>query len=243
MTTKAKTFLSSVAATAIFILVMFLLNQIDITSPYDSPPEPPGHYELDVQQAWDDYQAVSASPRCDRPGRTPLGADCQVPAYNREAQFGTPWFDLDGNGCNTRDDVLQAELTDVELRNNGCHVQSGTLHDPYTASTIDFTRGAGTSMDVQIDHIFPLSLAWDLGAHAWPQETRVRFANDPLNLLAVDGSANQQKSDRTMSEWMPPNTGYHCSYVARMLAIAREYNLPLETSDYEMVPGVLETCG
>jgi hypothetical protein len=30
-------------------------------------------------------------------------------------------------------------------------------------------------------------LAWDLGARNWTDDMRLRFANDPANLLAVDG--------------------------------------------------------
>ena len=73
-------------------------------------------------------------------------------------------------------------------------VWSGTLHDPYTGSTIKFQRGQGTSEAVQIDHVVPLNYLYAHGAWAWDQRTRLLAANDPLNLLAVDGKANQAKS-------------------------------------------------
>ena len=72
---------------------------------------------------------------------------------------------------------------------------TGTLHDPYTNTTIAFQRGAKVGESVQIDHIVPLAYAWDMGAFGWPDPERLRFANDPANLLAVQGQANQDKGD------------------------------------------------
>ena len=74
-------------------------------------------------------------------------------------------------------------------------VATGTLHDPYTNTTIAFQRGAKVGESVQIDHIVPLAYAWDMGAFGWPDPERLRFANDPANLLAVEGQANQDKGD------------------------------------------------
>ena len=74
-------------------------------------------------------------------------------------------------------------------------VATGTLHDPYTNATVTFTRGNQVGASVQIDHIVPLALAWDLGARNWPDDVRLRFANDPANLIAVEGKANQDKGD------------------------------------------------
>jgi hypothetical protein len=69
---------------------------------------------------------------------------------------------------------------------------------------VPFVRGAQVGAAVQIDHIVPLALAWDLGARNWTVDMRVRFANDPANLLAVEGQANQDKGDQEPATWMPP---------------------------------------
>ena len=94
------------------------------------------------------------------------------------------------NGCDTRNDILDRDLIDktyVSIKRCPDAVATGTLHDPYTNATVAFVRGDQVGASVQIDHIVPLALAWDLGARTWTDEMRLRFANDPANLLAVDG--------------------------------------------------------
>lgn len=123
--------------------------------------------------------------------------------YLRSA-FGDAWDDDDNdapmghNGCDTRDDILNRDLVDktyVSVKRCPDAVATGTLHDLYTNKTIAFQRGPKVGESVQIDHIVPLAYAWDMGAYAWPGPERLRFANDPANLLAVDGQANQDKGD------------------------------------------------
>src|SRR5699024_729480 len=60
--------------------------------------------------------------------------------YDREGQFGPAWKDIDGNGCDTRNDILARDLTDITLDKDDCTVLTGTLVDPYTGETIDFQR-------------------------------------------------------------------------------------------------------
>ena len=81
---------------------------------------------------------------------------------------------------------------------------------------------------MQIDHIVPLALAWDLGARDWPDDMRVRFANDPANLLAVQGRANQDKGDAEPADWMPPNHAFWCQYAVQFVAVLRGYALPVD---------------
>src|SRR5690606_7381401 len=106
--------------------------------------------------------------------------------------FGNGWKDPDRNGCDARNDILQRDL--VEARLDGpCTVRSGVLLDPYTGARIDFVRGERTSQAVQIDHVVALSDAWQKGAQGLTAEQRIALANDPLNLLAVDGAVNSRK--------------------------------------------------
>ncbi|GMA87462.1 hypothetical protein GCM10025868_27120 [Angustibacter aerolatus] len=141
--------------------------------------------------------------------------------YSRAA-FGPAWADVDGNGCDTRDDVLRRDLDGERYRpgTQGCVVVSGTLHDPYTGSTIRFVRGEQTSQAVQIDHVVALSDAWQTGAQQWTPSLRQRFANDPRNLLAVDGPTNQAKGDGDAATWLPPRRAARCAYVARQVSVA-----------------------
>jgi hypothetical protein len=106
--------------------------------------------------------------------------------YSR-SQFGQAWADVDRNGCDTRNDMLKRDLTNIEfkVKTRECVVLSGVLLDRYSGETINFVRGNVTSMEVQIDHVVALSNAWQTGAFKLTLMQRTAFANDPLNLFAV----------------------------------------------------------
>ena len=159
--------------------------------------------------------------------------------YSRD-QFGPAWDDVDGNKCNTRDDILRRDLTNVrfKVRTHACTVISGTLDDPYTGKTIEFKRGKKTSSAVQIDHVVALSNAWQTGAQDLTAEQRRQLANDPENLLAADGPANQQKSDADASEWLPSNT----AYVARQVHVKAKYKLWVTADEKKVMERVLNSC-
>ena len=162
--------------------------------------------------------------------------------YDRDL-FGFRTTDDDGDGCDVRDEVLARDLDDVVHRNRySCVVQSGTLHDPYTGSDVDFVRGPGTSGAVQIDHVVALSDAWRSGAEGWDTATRVRFANDPANLLAVDGSANQEKGDAAADAWLPSNKSYVCQYVARQIGVKAAYGLSVTAAERDAMLKALAEC-
>ncbi len=172
-----------------------------------------------------DVKAVSAGlePAAAALLALPVKGRAAKTGYSRDA-FGPAWADVDQNGCDTRDDVLRRDLT-ATAGSSGCEVATGTLTDPYSGTTIRFTRGVDTSSDVQIDHVVALSNAWQIGAFAWPTTEREQFANDPLNLLAVQGRLNSQKGDGDAATWLPPATGIRCAYVARQVAVKTKYRL------------------
>ncbi len=163
--------------------------------------------------------------------------------YSRE-QFGPAWSDVDHNGCDTRNDVLRRDLTALALKpgTRGCVVLSGVLADPYTAAAINFRRGSATSTAVQIDHVVALSDAWQKGAQKLSPARRLSFANDPLNLLAVDGPANQSKSDGDAATWLPPNKSYRCNYVARQISVKSSYGLWVTQAEHDAMARVLSDC-
>jgi Protein of unknown function (DUF1524) len=168
----------------------------------------------------------------------------------RRASFGENWTDdndapLGRNGCDTRNDILDRDLvgkTYVPIKRCPHAVAAGTLHDPYTNGMIWFTRGEQAGASVQIDHIVPLALAWDLGARGWTEKLRVRFANDPANLLAVDGPANQDKGDKEPSLWMPPNHAFWCQYSVQFAEILRGYALPIDHASADVLRAAASTC-
>ncbi|MCV7379514.1 hypothetical protein BST11_17745 [Mycobacterium alsense] len=169
--------------------------------------------------------------------------------YRRPA-FGDAWDDdndapLGHNGCDTRDDILDRDLVDktyVWTKRCPDAVATGTLHDPYTNATIAFQRGAKVGEAVQIDHIVPLAYAWDMGAYDWPFPERRRFANDPANLLAVEGRANQDKGDSPPGRWMPPNAAFACQYAMQFIAVLRGYQLPVDAASAGALRQAAATC-
>ena len=163
--------------------------------------------------------------------------------YDR-ALFGNAWADVDRNGCDTRNDVLRRDLTAQVLRagTHGCVLLSGTLIDPYTATTIWFTRGPSTSASVQIDHVVALSDAWQKGGQQLSADSRRAFANDSLNLLAVDGPTNQGKGDGDAATWLPPSKAYRCPYAARQIAVKVKYGLWVTSAEGAALGRILATC-
>ncbi len=159
--------------------------------------------------------------------------------YARE-KFGRSWVDVDKNGCGTRDDILKRDLTGVRFTDGHCKVASGTLtDDPYTGTTVRYVRGRS---QVDIDHVVALSDAWQKGAQKWDGETRRRFANDPLNLLAVDAATNRRKSDGDAATWLPPNSAYRCTYVARQIAVKKKYGVWVTAGERDAMKRVLHAC-
>jgi len=163
--------------------------------------------------------------------------------YERDL-FGSPWSDVDRNGCDTRNDVLLRDLISRTFQSSRdrCIIIEGVLIDPYSGERIEFIRGRVTSLAVQIDHVVALSNAWQTGAFRWSEEKRKRFANDPLNLLAVKGSLNSQKGDGDAATWLPPKKSFRCAYVARQIAVKLSYGLWLTSPEKGAMERVLAKC-
>lgn len=144
--------------------------------------------------------------------------------------------------CNIREKILERDLDEIVYDTNGCTVLSGILNDPYTGKIIDFRRGSTTSSAVQIDHVVALSNAWATGAQELDFATRNALANDDLNLLAVDGTANRQKSDSDASDWLPENQDFICEYIARQVAVKIKYSLWVRIAELTAMEDALEKC-
>ena len=169
--------------------------------------------------------------------------DGQDPSgYDRDS-FGFRETDTDGNDCDAREDELARDLTDVRYKSAGyCTFESGTLDDPYTGLTIQFVRGRTTSAKVQIDHVVALENAWQSGARDWTTAERHQFGNDPYNLLAVDGPANQEKGSASAAYWLPTNSAYRCQYVARQIGVKDKYHLTVTSAEKDAMLAVLHSC-
>jgi len=161
--------------------------------------------------------------------------------YDRTGKFGTAWLDVDRNGCDTRNDILARDL-EPEVKQGPCKVMSGVLADPYTGKRIDFVRGNTTSLAVQIDHVVALMNAWETGAQQLTQAQRVSLANDPLNLLAVDGPTNSRKGAGDAATWLPPQKSFRCAYVARQVSVKATYGLWVTQAEHDAIARILSAC-
>ncbi len=163
--------------------------------------------------------------------------------YTR-AQFGPTWADVDRNGCDTRNDILQRDLTEISYRakTRNCVVESGNLVDRYSGEVINFKRGNISSMEVQIDHVVSLSNAWQTGAFKLDALQRRALANDPLNLFAVKGRLNSQKRDGDAATWLPPLKSFRCTYVSHQIAVKAKYSLWVTPPEKAAMRRILSTC-
>nr|WP_303323409.1 HNH endonuclease family protein [Actinomyces radicidentis] len=233
--------------------------------------------------AWDDRGSIVLSAPEALTALRDLPADSPAAVSwgeggSRTGWFGEAWEDVDGDGCDTRNEILGRDLDSVDYsradgvqslaqgRGEGVSscpdatVYAGTLHDPYTGSTIAFTRGKDTSAAVQIDHVVPLNYLYAHGAWAWDERTRLLVANDPLNLLSVDGEANQGKGacgpatcpvgstetdswDTASGEgWWPPDGTERCAYAERFVSVLAAYGLGVPQADHDALATTLRSC-
>ena len=148
------------------------------------------------------------------------------------------WLDEDGDCLNTRHEVLLAQsIGTVVYSSNGCRIHSGLWSGPYTGKIYQ------DPSDLDIDHVIPLAWAHAHGAAGWSPVKKAAFANDPLNLLAVDDGLNQSKGAKGLSEWLPPQLEYVCDYLMRWLIVMSAYP-ELSFSDLESmaVSEILVQC-
>lgn len=178
--------------------------------------------------------ASSVLEKLDIKGRAPKTG------YSRE-EFYKSWPSVDG--CNLRQRILKRELGDsVVLDTDKCTVISGEFDEPYTGSHLVFYEKSDLSKGLQIDHVVALSDAWQKGAQYLSKETRYEIATDPLNLLAVDSSVNQGKSDGDAATWLPPNKAFRCQYVARQVSVKYKYELWVTQAEHDAIARILNTC-
>lgn len=217
---------------ALLALVLIILNVSpeflkDNTSDITSQTDVLSDTTLDGEKALDVLAKLEVKGRAPKTG------------YSRD-EFGDGWADV--GGCDMRNIMLKRGMSEFKLSDDECTVLSGTLNDPYTATTINFVRGSTTSDKVQIDHVVALSDSWQKGAQNLSYEKRVQLANDPLELLAVDGPANQKKGDSDAASWLPPNKAFRCQYVARQIAVKRKYGLWVTEAEKSAMSRVLNGC-
>lgn len=153
-----------------------------------------------------------------------------VPGYQRD-QFGAGWgpAHIGPLACTTHDLMLALSLPGATVAPD-CTVSASPGQDPYSGSVMSL-HPPDRDQRIEVDHIYPLSAAWDMGAAEWDRDTRIRFANDPANLVVVSARENRRKSDSLPSDWLPGDRWSRCWYVRRLAAVARDYRLRLTPTD------------
>jgi hypothetical protein len=149
------------------------------------------------------------------------------------------WIDADGDGCNTRYEVLIAEAVTAPTVGSGCSLTGGRWYSYY-----DGAYWTATS-DVDIDHMVPLAEAWDSGARNWTAAQRESYANDlgdPRPLVAVTDNVNQSKSDQDPAEWMPPLSGVYCRYITEWVATKTRWGLTVDSAEKTSLTSYAAAC-
>lgn len=149
----------------------------------------------------------------------------------------TQWIDADGDGCDTRREVLIAESVSAPVVGTGCAV-SGEWNSWYDGVTWT------TSTDVDIDHMVPLSEAWRSGASTWTSQQRRAYANDlelDASLAAVTDNVNQSKGDSDPAQWMPPAAGMECRYITDWVLVKYRWNLTMDSAERAAIDSVMDS--
>lgn len=208
----------------------------------------PASYETIFTQAEDNNTDYMAEAVTEADASAPLAVEIlgelevkgRAPktGYKRDEFYGG-WPTVEG--CNLRQKILKREFGDSAVL-DGCNVIAGEFDEPYTGEHKVFATREEISKGVQIDHVVALSDAWQKGAQYMEKEVRYNIATDPLNLLAVDAAANEQKSDGDAATWLPSNKKFRCQYVARQVSVKYKYGLWVTEAEKEAISNVLTNC-
>jgi Protein of unknown function (DUF1524) len=149
------------------------------------------------------------------------------------------WIDADGDGCNTRYEVLIAEAVVAPTISGICKLTGGSWVSPYDGLRIDDAK------DVQIDHLVALAEAWYSGAFRWTTERRERYANDldvPWTLNAVSAKANEEKGSSDPAEWLPPLSSDLCPYIEGWIATKVRWSLSVDATEKGALDQAIAEC-
>lgn len=153
----------------------------------------------------------------------PVAAEPSRTGYDRD--LFEHWDDEDGNGCDTRCEILKAEKR-----------ANGTWYSLWDGTT------ATSASALEIDHVVALAEAWDSGASIWTPTQRDRFADWQVNLTAVGSSVNQSKSDRDAAEWTPPRAASKCAFAEITVTTKYRWTLSVDQAEKTALGSMLQGC-
>ncbi|MFE7223566.1 HNH endonuclease family protein [Nocardioides sp. NPDC057577] len=168
-------------------------------------------------------------------GDLPVAAENRT-GYNRD--LFQHWIDADGDGCNTRNEVLIAEAEEAPTVGSSCSLSGGRWYSYY-----DGVSWTATS-DIDIDHMVPLAEAWDSGARTWTSTERKNYANDLGyygSLVGVTDNENQEKSDADPAEWMPDLQ--KCRYLKEYVSVKIRWGLSVDSTEKSALTNLTSANG
>lgn len=158
--------------------------------------------------------------------------------YDRD--LFTHWVDDDGDGCDTREEVLITESRSrAQVDPYGCKVVAGDWFSAYDGLTFS------DPSELDIDHVVALAEAWDSGASGWDASRRRAFANDlahPEALQAVSASSNRSKSDLDPGQWKPTRDAAWCQYARDWVSVKKAWDLSADQNEIDDLKVMLRTC-
>jgi hypothetical protein len=149
------------------------------------------------------------------------------------------WDDVEGNGCDARQDALIAwSVVPATVNRAGtCKVITGSWVSPYDGIT---TTVPG---DFDVDHLVPLENAFRSGGWRWDVTRRRAFANNPAELVAASATSNRTKGSDPPNEWRPPNRDSWCAYATGWVDVKVAWGLTATTEERDALGQMLDTCG
>lgn len=151
----------------------------------------------------------------------------------------THWIDGDGDGCDTRAEVLFSEAVEAPKVDKNCKISGGAWFSPYDQIRV---TNAG---ELDLDHVVGLAEAWQSGADTWKPEQRRAFANDlddPRTLVAVTASVNRSKNSFDPAEWLPPVLAARCVYISDWVAVKTRWDLAVDQREKDVLLQWATTC-
>ena len=184
--------------------------------------------------------ATTATPPADGAGVRPdlvdqLVVAPELPDGGYERGLFVHWIDADGDGCDTRCEVLASERrTDLP------GLPGGGWLSAYDGSTTPDPAA------LDIDHVVALAEGWRSGAAAWDPARRQAFANDldePGALVAVTEATNRSKGDRDPASWQPPDRRARCGFATDWVGTKLRWGLTADAAEVAALRSILATCG
>ncbi len=146
------------------------------------------------------------------------------------------WIDEDGDGCDTRREVLRQESV---VPMTDCRQSAGEWTSVYDGGSVQLAR------QLDIDHVVALAEAHRSGADRWDDRRRTAFANDlgsPWSLVAVTASSNRSKSDRDPARWTPSTQSGRC-FLAQATVITKwRWALSVDRDELNALRRELKQC-